>query len=93
MSGHGPRSARARLRAVPGQSADALALFTPEQRARLVVLRQQIARGAYADDRRPRSRPTAELPAEKALGTAFLWINALAIAAAILVGALGGPVG
>jgi hypothetical protein len=79
------------LRAVPGQSADALALFTPEQRARLAVLRQQIARGAYADDRRPRARPVAELPGEKALDTAFLWINALGIVVAILIGALGGP--
>jgi hypothetical protein len=70
-----------------------LALFTPEQLARLVVLRQRIARGAYADDRRPRGRPAAEPPAETAPHTAFVWINALGIAAAILFGTFGGPLG
>ena len=76
-----------------GLTADTFVLFTPEQVARLAVLRQQIARGAYADDRHPSGRPTAELPAHKDADTAFLWINAIAIGAAILIGALGGPLG
>lgn len=91
--GHGPRSARARVGAVQGLTAGAVALFTPEQLARLAVLRQRIARGAYADDRHPRSRPAAGLPAEKAPDTAFLWINAFGIVVAILFGAFGGPLG
>ena len=91
MRGPRSRSARARVRAVQGLTAEAVALFTPEQLARLAVLRQQIARGAYADDRHPDGRPAAELPAERTLDAVFLWINALGIVVAILIGALGGP--